>query len=171
MLTDELVDECERLAIKVRRKVGLWAYEPLPARILAEQLRIRLLTPSDLGMAIEDVQQAECSIGWSAITVLTDPQIVIYHPHVNIIQFESNIMHELAHILRGHQPEQLGLISDFRVARKYSKLQEFEADMLGLYLQLPNVAIQYAKQKMLTISEVSKRFFMHTEVVECRYRS
>lgn len=165
MLTEGFFEECERIAIKMRRELKLWAYDPLPAHILAEHMKIRLLAPGDLGMSQYDVEQAMGSTGWSAITVLTKPYTIIFHPHATAIQLESNIMHELAHILWGHRPEQLGIISDSRVARKYSKRQEFEADNLGVCLQLPCVALHYAKQKGIQAEQIAKDYHLNLETV------
>lgn len=164
MLTDDFAAECERIAIQMRRELKLWGYDPLPARRLAEHMEIQLLAPSELNMTPEDVEQAVCSTGWSAITVLTKPYKVIYHPYVSMIQFESNIMHELAHVLRGHKPEQLGLISDFRVARKYSKRQEYEADALGLALQFPQIALHYVRQRKIAINDIVESYSISLEL-------
>ncbi len=171
MLTSDFTDECERIAINMRRELHLWGYDPLPARVLAEHMGIRLLAPHDLGMSSDGVEQAAHSTGWWAITVLTKPPTVIYHPRATRTEFEGNIMHELAHILRGHEPEQLGLISDFRVARKYSKPQEYEADTLGLCLQVPRVALQYVQQRNMTVDEIAGRFFVKPEDVQSRLQA
>jgi Zn-dependent protease with chaperone function len=168
MLTSDFADECERIAVKLRRELHLWGYDPLPARMLAEHMGIGLLAPRDLGMSPDEVEQAVRSTAWWAITVLTKPRIVIYHPRATRTEFEANLMHELAHILCEHEPEQLGLISDFRVARKYSKRQEFEADTLGLCLQVPRIAWQYARQRNWTVEQIAGRFYVSLEIVRSR---
>jgi hypothetical protein len=167
-LSDAFVEECERLAVNARRDVGLWGYDPLPARRLATKLEIELLTPQQLGMSPEDVEQALNATRWSAITVLTSPYRIIYHPYADEIQFESNIMHELAHVLLKHKPELLGLISDLRVARKYPKRQELEADYLARCLQLPRLALQYARQKQMSVEQIAARFIIAPESVDAR---
>jgi hypothetical protein len=172
MVTDEFRTICESIAVKVRHELDLWGYDPLPARQLAEHMQIDLYAPSELpGMSENDVAQAIGSSGWSAITVLTQPPMIIYHPGHPPPCFESNIMHELAHIVLGHKPELLGLISDLRVARCYSKFHEAEADCLGVCLQLPRVALQLARQRGTSVSEIACQFNTALDLVYERMRS
>ncbi|MBE2267030.1 MAG: ImmA/IrrE family metallo-endopeptidase [Anaerolinea sp.] len=164
MLEHEFYERCENIAARVRSKLKIAAYAPLSSRSLAAHLLIDVVLPDALpGLTLKDIHQASGARGWSAITVLTEPPIIIAHPSRNHLEAESDIMHELAHLLMKHKPEMLCLISEYRVARRYSKTQETQADALGDCLQLPRPALHYARQRGCRVEEITQRYCISVE--------
>jgi Zn-dependent peptidase ImmA (M78 family) len=169
MLAREFYSHCENIASRLRYGLKLLAYDPLPARRLAAHMGIEVFMPSELpGLTEMDIVHAAESDGWSAITVLNNPPIIIAHPRHPPPEFESDMMHELAHVLLKHKPELLGQISAYRVARRYAKTQEYEADALGDCLQLPRAAIHYARQLNLANIQIVTRFCVSQQCIERR---
>lgn len=172
MLTNEFRLKCESIAVRLRHELGLFAYASLPARQLAAHLDVLLVHPGELpNIETEIVRKALDSQRWGAIAVPTMPPIVIYHPGRPTLQFESDVMHELAHLILGHKPEQLGKISDNFVSRHYPKKQEYEADFLADCLQLPKVGLQYVKQLHMTDEQIMDFFSVTSETLLRRMES
>lgn len=169
MLESEFYERCESIALRMRHMLSLPAYAPLPSHRVASKLEIDVLCPGDLtSMTQTDIEQAMDTQGWAAITVLTQPAMIIRHPHRDLVQAESDIMHELAHVLLEHKPERLGHISEFRVARTYSKVQEYQADTLADYLQVPRAALYYLRQRGDTLDHIMGDFCISSNCYERR---
>jgi Zn-dependent peptidase ImmA (M78 family) len=59
----------------------------------------------------------------------------------------SDLMHELAHRIRGHAPEEMSISTEgLMLLKAYAKEQEEEADWLGGVLLLPREALVNIKQ-------------------------
>lgn len=169
MLAREFYERCEGIAARLRYQLNLLAYDPLPARTLAAYMGIDVVMPAELtGLTDNNILHASESDGWSAITVLNSPPTIIAHPLHSLPEFESDVMHELAHVLLKHKPELLGHISAHRVARRYAKNQEYEADALGDCLQLPRAAIHYARQLKRSNEQIAKQFCVQPQCIERR---
>src|SRR5437016_2907893 len=93
----------EKQAIEQRRHLGLNGNMPLPASQLAAYHDIAIISPEQIrGMSREHL---ECLLqrdrsSWSAITVIVNAATIIIHNtgHARTRQ-ESNLMHEMAHII------------------------------------------------------------------------
>src|SRR5687767_8810768 len=98
---------CERLSLKFRKDTGLNLFEPLPARFLAEKLGVEVVTPAKIqGLSDEDKQilSGRGSREWSAVTIdLAGAQMIIHNDEHTAERQESNIMHEIAHIVCNHK--------------------------------------------------------------------
>src|SRR6266849_3852798 len=107
-LEKSLRDWCENEGVRWRRELRLYAYDPLPAQCLAQHLGIPLLSPT--GIPGMDEQTLQCLLkaeaGWSAMAlpISEGKHLIIYNPTHAPTRHESNVMHELAHLLLGHEP-------------------------------------------------------------------
>lgn len=164
MLEHEFYEQCENIAARMRSNLKIAAYAPLSSRSLAAHLLIDIVLPDTLpSLTLKDIHLASNARGWSAITVLTEPPIIIAHPSRNLVEAESDIMHEIAHVLIKHKPEMLSLISEYRVARRYSKTQELQADTLGDCLQFPRPALHYVRQRGCHIRKITQHYCISEE--------
>lgn len=169
MLSKTFRQECESIAIRVRHNMELRAYDPLSARQLASHMSIELVEPQDLPDIDEDtLAKAIASERWSALAIPISPPMIVYHPKRSLIQLESNIMHELAHIYLKHKPEQLGKISERYITRCYPKQQEYEADYLAECFQIPQVGLHYAVQHQMSLADIAIFFGTLPESVQKR---
>ena len=95
------------MAIGLRRELGLSNVDPLPPHDLSEYLNVRILSLTDIpDLEPEDVHQLLTvdPDSWSAITVTVDgKEAIITNPHHSGGRSSTDIMHELAHLLLGHE--------------------------------------------------------------------
>jgi len=163
----------EHEAIEQRRRLGLGATVPLPATQLAAYLDITIVSPEHIpGMTREHL---ECLLqrdrsSWSAITVNINSATTIIHNtgHARTRQ-ESNLMHEIAHIICKHAPSELIRVGGLPfLLREYNAEQEEEASWLGACLQLPRPALLWAVKRRMTVAEMVQYFQASEELI--RYR-
>lgn len=137
---------CERVAITQRRELNLQPTDSLDARHLATHLGVIVWTADqvpELDPQYLKVLIKEDPDSWSAVTLCTDSRDLII---VNSIHSEgrlaSDIMHELAHIILGHEPARVDVSKDgFLILSTYNKEQEEEAKWLSGCLLLPREAL------------------------------
>lgn len=129
----------ENEAVRLRQKLGMRASERLPARTLAADLGVIIQDPKQIpGMTPQllAVLLREDS-GWSAVTLpAVEPVIVIYNPSHSLPRQESDLMHEMAHLLCNHECGSVTLIGSLP-CRTFDPSQEEEAAWLGACLQIP----------------------------------
>jgi Zn-dependent peptidase ImmA (M78 family) len=167
--------EAERLAIKYREDLSLHACAPLCGFKLAKHLGVPVypateITSNDpyLGVMSSD---AENSSEWSALTMVTkaNNRIIIHNPFHEMGRQQSNLMHELAHIICQHEYSYVE--TDFRIPfgmRHFDALQEEEAKCLGATLQLATPCLLWSKKKGLSIEQTALHFVASTEMVVYR---
>lgn len=141
-----------------RQALGLAPYAPLDARELAKYLGIRIWTPSDVpGLSSEtlsvllrnDGVTASC---WSAVTLVVGKKIVvILNSSHSLARQSSDLTHELAHRIRGHEAEEVAVTEEgLMLLKSYDKAQEEEADWLSSCLLLPRDALISIKRRKLS---------------------
>jgi Zn-dependent peptidase ImmA (M78 family) len=165
----------ERTSAGLRGELGLSAFERLEPRQLAEYLEVKLLTPSDVpGMTEELLHQllAVDPWGWSAVTIVQgDAALVIFNPRHSEGRQASDITHELAHIILGHQPATMILSADGKlVMRSYDQKQEDEANWLAWAILLPREALLAMKRRSVTILDIANEFGVTETLVQYRLR-
>ena len=98
---------CEEMSRSLRTELGLGSDAPLPAEQLASYLGVYVLSVDDLGLSPADAEQLldKDRESWSAITVsAAGKDAIIVNPHHRRGRYSSDVMHELAHLLLGHEP-------------------------------------------------------------------
>jgi hypothetical protein len=161
-------------AIDLRKNMGLISSAPLCAFELCEHLEIPLLRPENVPGISQELLTVLLKPGetyWSAASIpITDNDyIIIHNPIHSPARQQSDIMHEVAHILCGHvvPPEKKATgLSGF--LRNHDEAQENEAEWLGACLQLPRPALLWALKKKMKMEEIGNFFQASVEMV--RYR-
>lgn len=163
----------ERTALGLRRDLGKEPYSPLNAVTLTQHLEVTLATPHDVPNLPEDCKkqllEIDCS-SWSAVTIDRGGNyILIYNPTHTPGRQSSDIMHELSHIIIGHEPAQLVVSADGgMVLRSYNQKQEDEAGWLAGSLLLPREALVHVKKLHMTEAEICQQYQVSEEML--RYR-
>ncbi len=165
----------ERTATALRGDLGLGPDDLLKPSALAIYLEAVLWTPHDVPDLPADVLDQLTRIdpgGWSAVSVVQDgTAVVIYNPKHSVGRQSSDIVHELAHLILGHEPARLIMSHDGSfVMRSYSQKDEDEANWLAWALLLPREALLACKRKNLTASEIAGRFGVTPTLVNFRVR-
>lgn len=157
---------CERFAAQKRSDLGLRPSEPLDAFLLAKHLGIKVITPLEVpGLAPEDLTVLHRNDGktpscWSAVTIVKgDKVIVVLNGSHSKARQASDLMHELAHRIRGHQSQELEVSSEgLMFLKTYEKAQEDEADWLAGCLLLPRDALISIKRDRLGPEQAAARY-------------
>lgn len=165
----------ERTATGMRRELSLSPFQPLEPRELAAYLQVQLLTPHQVdGITQEILHQllVKDPWGWSALTLgRGQSALVIYNPTHSPGRQASDIAHELAHIVLGHQPATMIMSPDGKlVMRSYNQKQEEEANWLAWALLLPREALLSLKRRRATVSDIAAAFGVTEVLVEYRIR-
>jgi hypothetical protein len=173
---------CEQTAEATRRQYGMQPWEPLPARTLAESLKATIVTPRELPALPEDVcgrLLSEHEDIWSAITISTKPPLIVYNPAHSEGRQNSDLMHEVAHLLMEHVPGTVYIDPKSRLAlRHFDAAQEDQANWLSGCLLLPRAALMRIRQlnysdalacEQYMVSSKMLNYRMHTSGVNIQY--
>lgn len=165
--------ESERRANSLRRELGLQPRDPLQARALARYMETPIITPSEIReLPQEDMNQllGRGSSSWSAVTIIAPQKTFIVHnPRHSPGRQESNIMHEISHLICDHQPSEIVQINGFAFPiRSCNKSEEEEADWVCGCLKLPREGILWAVQSGMSTEAIAAHFASSLDLV--RYR-
>jgi hypothetical protein len=164
----------DKKAVEYRNVLGKNYYAILSARELADYLDIDIITPREIpGLENSDASNLlnHDHNSWSGITVKnqTGSFIIIVNPTHSGKRQESDLMHEIAHIICEHKMEKIQLRADFPLPlRDYDHQQEEEAKWFGGCLQIPRNALLHMLYKGYDINEISDHFGASLDMV--RYR-
>lgn len=167
---------CERYATEKRKDLGLSTSDPLDARLLAENLGIRVWTPHDVpGLTQEQLNTLLFNDGttasdWSAVTLIVDDmKLVILNSSHSAGRQSSDLMHELSHLILDHQSQEMNASSEgVLMLSAYEKDQEDEADWLSGCLLLPREALVSIMRRRMDLTEAAKDFRVSMSML--RYR-
>ncbi len=136
---------CEEMSRSLRIGLGLYPASPLSAEQLASYLGVYLWSVEDLGLPPADVTQLAHNDpdSWSAITVSASGRdAIILNPNHRRGRYSSDVMHELAHLLLGHEPSAVFFAGEENLAlRGFNQAAEEEANWLAGALLLPRDAL------------------------------
>jgi Zn-dependent peptidase ImmA (M78 family) len=164
--------KAEDLGLKIREEMGLSIFSPLDAFALAKHKNIPVFTFDEILFDLE----AERTLlnnhpSFSALYTITrdGEKIILYKNTDSSARQQSNIMHEIAHILLEHSiPENLlNLASKFGLTYN-NELQENEAKFLGGCLQLTKPSLFASLKKSMTHLEIAEKYFASVEMVNYR---
>jgi Zn-dependent peptidase ImmA (M78 family) len=107
---------------------------------------------------------------WSAVCVPTDDAfVVVYNPTHSAPRQESDIMHELAHVLCDHTPDRFEMVGELPfMMRHYDASQEEEAIWLGACLQIPRAALLSLIRRQFSNEALAALFGASEEMVVFR---
>jgi hypothetical protein len=165
----------ERTAASLRRELDLQPIEPISPARLTEFLEVQLWTPRDvpgLSQASLDQLLKHDPSGWSAVACkVGGDDVVIYNPEHSDGRQASDIAHELAHIILGHEPGKIVLSQDgSMIMRSYDPQQEEEANCLGWTILLPREALVVAVRSRHSTSRIALQYGVSEQLVEYRRR-
>jgi Zn-dependent peptidase ImmA (M78 family) len=165
----------EEIAQEQRHNLGLQAESPLPAHVLADHLNATVLGIEQIpGISPETTHHLLVTDpeSWSAATIVHNGKtVVIYNTVHSHRRQESDLMHELAHVICKHEPSHMVQAGSLPFAlRTYDEDQEEEAAWLGGCLQLPRPALQWAIRKGMTESAMLEHFGASQALLRYRRR-
>lgn len=164
---------CENTAESLRRKLGKRTYEPLCPFELAKALQVEVWDFSNVeGLSQEAVRHLTSQAGdeWSAVTVHSDERlVVVLNPRHSSARKASNLMHELAHVIREHKPGSMVASEAGFMLRTFDEQQEAEAEWLSAALLLPRAALTYCHVRQIPAEQVLADYGVSQKML--RYRT
>ncbi|HSB96025.1 MAG TPA: ImmA/IrrE family metallo-endopeptidase [Spongiibacteraceae bacterium] len=167
---------CEKYSVETRKTIGLAAHSPLDTMKLAAQLGVRVWTPHDVpGLSHEtlavllrnDGKTPSC---WSAVTlVVQEKLVIILNSSHSPARQASDLTHELAHHIRGHEAREVDVTEDgLMLLKDYDKQLEEEADWLSGCLLLPRDALLSIKRRHLTDDDAAIEYGVSKKMLTYR---
>lgn len=164
----------EEKALEQRRGLGIRPEGPLLAKDLARNLKITIIEPGMIPGFSEMDEFGHLltggSDGWSAATLVHSRcTVIIQNPTHSQFRQESDLMHELAHILCGHAPSRLVQLNGLpAVLREFDPEKEEEAVWLGGCLQLPRSALIWALRRGMEHNSIVDFYKASSDLVKYR---
>ena len=157
---------CESYAVKKRQELDLQPRDPLEPRTLAANLGIHVRTPHDFkGLSRKSLEVLLRNDGkspscWSAVTLVVSGKVlVILNSSHSKPRQASDLMHELAHRILGHETHEMDVSGDgIMLISSYDKQQEEEADWMSGCLLLPRDALVHIKNRRLVHEEAANTY-------------
>lgn len=167
--------QCERRSVELRKQLNLSPIAPLNANNLANHLSVTVKNASKIpGVSKKDLQQLTevDSDSWSAFTMQQGIHyLVIFNPSQSLPRINSVVMHELSHILLGHELARATTTDDgYLTPSHYDQNQEDEADWLGGTLLLPRPALMAIRSKNMKKQEASEFYNVSKDMLSWRIR-
>lgn len=165
--------EAERKSIQLRKDMNLKYTDKLCGFELAQFLDVTIKTPSEI-IGLEPYRLHNLlhngKSEFSAVVLPSgkDSFWIIHNPTHTAERQQSNICHELAHIICGHEFSSEDIQDLPLPLRDFNKLHEDEAIYLGGCLQLPRKALSWAINKGMSKDDISSYYEASPEMV--RYR-
>ena len=170
--------KAERLAAGCRNDLQLHVCAPLCAFKLAEHLKIPIYPATEFIKDPSEIRKllgTETSdSGWSALTMPTKKKnrIIIHNPFHSSARQQSNLMHELAHVLCDHKYTTTHVGFNIPMGMRFhDEQQEGEANYLGSCLQVTRPGLLWALKKKMSIPEIAAYFTASVDMVNFRINS
>lgn len=167
--------QCEKRSAELRKLLGLDPASPLSAIELATHVDATIWSIAEIaGLDSSDFQQLTIldADSWSAFTLrINNSHLIVYNSAQSVPRVNSVCMHELSHIILGHELHDANLSSDGHlVPSNYNKEQEDEADWLGGTLLLPRPALLRIRTLGLDNDQVEKEYNCSKPMISWRFR-
>lgn len=165
----------ERLSESFRSELGISKFAPLDAFDLAKHLKISIFSVLELKDDLQHKDYARLSdpSKFSAVWMPNseNEKIIIHNNFHSKKRQQSNLMHELAHIILGHEiPDEQAKLCFLLGLHYYNQVHEEEAKHLGGCLQITRPGLLWALKKGDSEIEMSEYFNASTEMVSYRLR-
>lgn len=166
---------CENVALQHRRELKLKPLDPLPPRRLAQLLDVLVWNAEEvpgLDASSLSVLLNKDPDSWSAVTLSGGPKdLVILNSAHRGGRPASNLMHELAHLLIGHEPARVDVSSDgILMLNTYNAQQEQEATWLAGALLLPRPALMHIRHTRMTTPTALATYEVSQQMFDYRMR-
>lgn len=167
--------KAERLSESFRSRLGILKVDPLDAFDLAKHLGIPIYSVSELKDELQPNHYVRLSdpSEFSAVWMPNseNEKIIIHNNFHSKKRQQSNLMHELAHIILKHEiPEEQARLCFLLGLHYYNPVHEEEAKYLGGCLQITRPGLLWAIKKGDSEFEISEYYVASTEMVSYRLR-
>jgi Zn-dependent peptidase ImmA (M78 family) len=163
---------CENIAAIQRKILGLKQLDPLDPWKLAKHMNTIVWKADE----VPDIDKHSLKIleddkdSWSAVTLnVGEAKLVILNPSHSQLRLNSDLMHELAHIIIGHTAHRMDFFDDdLSILNTHNKDQEDEAQWLAGCLLLPRIVVEDLVRNGFTIDEVKLKYGVSEDMYKYR---
>ncbi len=138
---------CENTSVAIRKRLGVNSSSPLSPYELAAKLSVKVWKLEDVaGLSQETREYLSSAQGdeWSAVTVMVNgEEIILINPTHSVARQSTDLMHELAHIIRKHDAAKVFVSESGYALRTFDERQEAEADWFAGTLLLPRTVLEH----------------------------
>lgn len=162
----------EREAARLRAELGLAKNDRLDPRKLAAYKEIAVIDAADLvgRERLEELERIQ-SYAFSAATFKVEEQtVIVVSPLRDEGRQNSDIAHELSHILLGHKLSELRQLNGIAF-RTCTPEQEEEATSFGGTLLLPRPLLLSAAQRQAGIDDIAAQYRVTRDMARFRYNT
>lgn len=161
----------ERLALQYRGELKIHACAALCAFKLSEHLKVPVYKATEFLTLPKEIELLSNNCEWSALTMpnFEGTNIILHNPFHSDARQQSDLMHELAHIICEH--EHVSTLHDKPLPfgmREYDSEKEEEARCLGSTLQLASPCLLWAKKRNMSNKEIAEYFNASIDMVKYR---
>lgn len=164
--------EAEREAARVRAEMGLASHDGLDPRALATHLDATVVDAATLVdlAELEEVESLQAFAFSAATFDIKGRKIIVISPLRTRGRQNSDLAHELAHIMLGHELTEIRELdgTPFRTCRPD---EEEEATSFGGTLLLPRPLLLTAVRRRASIQQISEQFDVTLEMARFRYNT
>jgi Zn-dependent peptidase ImmA (M78 family) len=164
---------CETISLQYRRALKLQPVDPLDPGAIAKALGVRIHHVQEIPGLDSGVVQTLLRgdpDSWSAVTITNGRRsVIILNSSHRGGRSASDLMHELAHIVIGHEPARVDITEDGAlILNTYNREQEDQANWLAGCLLLPRDALLWIKRQGLEAHEAAKQYGVSLTMLEYR---
>jgi Zn-dependent peptidase ImmA (M78 family) len=167
--------QCERRSVEIRKDLGLDKVAPLDAFELSQHMGTTVWSTSDIeGMSSTDIASLTKfdQDSWSALTLrMGTDHLIVYKDISSAPRINSVVMHELSHIMLGHELAEACILEDGSlIPSSFDPDQEDEANWLGGTLLLPRPALLAIRRRGMSDQEAIQYYTVSQEMLTWRIR-
>ena len=164
--------EAEALALTVRKQMGLPVSDALDAKQLAWHVGAEVHAADELidRARLEELEQVQAGAFSACTYTIGRKHVVVYSPLASPARTQSDIAHEVAHILLSHQINSVQTIGDVSFFTCDAD-EEQEANWLAGCLLLPRPLLLNAAKRGMDISEIAERYRVSDDMAGFRLRT
>jgi len=157
---------CEAIAVDWRHHFHIRPFDLLLAEQLLQALKGEVVTPDQVrNLSLETINHLNAYDDWSAGVIRRDPLLIMVHPAHSPARRQSDLMHELSHILLKHL--MIGFSRETGLPLRDARFED-EATYLGGCLQIPRLGLQWATQRGFTSVQIAAHFGASEAMVHFR---
>lgn len=164
--------EAEREAARFRKELGLAPNDRLDPRELARHLGVSIVDAGEL-VDVADLEELEHlqAFAFSAATFeIQDKKIIVVSPLRNAGRQNSDIAHELAHVMLKHDLSEVREV-DGMPFRTCKPDEEEEATAFGGTLLLPRPLLLSAARRRASIEQIASQYEVTVEMARFRFNA
>lgn len=168
--------KAERLSEQYRAELSISKFDPLDAFALADHLEIPIYAVDEFEgqVAEKHLERLKDTSRFFAMWMPNSDgvKIIVHNNHHSIKRQQSNLMHEIAHIILKHEiSEEAAQLCFLYGLHYFNTEQEQEAKFLGACLQITRPGLLWALKRSFTPQEISEHFNASVEMVQFRINS